>query len=64
MELIQVYLDQKIDALDPVTYEAWGVSNNFSQHRDIACMTIKHLANKGQPVVVGGSDASAEPQVY
>lgn len=63
-ELTKAYLGQKIDVLDPLAYDAWGVTNNFSQHRDIACMTIKHLASKGRPVVVGGSDAIAEPQVY
>jgi hypothetical protein len=40
------------------------VTNNFSQHRDIARMTIKHLASQGRPVLVGGSDAIADPQVY
>ncbi|RKZ39653.1 MAG: radical SAM protein [Gammaproteobacteria bacterium] len=63
-ELTKTYLGQKINDIDPSAYEAWGVTNNFSQHRDIARMTIRHLASKGRPVVVGGSDAIAAPQVY
>ena len=63
-ELTKVYLGKKIDDLEPSAYEAWGITNNFSQHRDLAIMTIKHLASKGRPVVVGGSDAIAAPQVY
>ncbi|RKZ42506.1 MAG: radical SAM protein, partial [Candidatus Parabeggiatoa sp. nov. 3] len=63
-ELTKVYLGQKINALDPLAYDAWGVTNNFSQFREIACIIIKHLASKGRPVVVGGSDAIAESQFY
>jgi len=63
-ELTKVYLGKKIDYLEPSAYEAWGITNNFSQHRDVAIMTVKHLASKGRPVVVGGSDAIAAPQVY
>jgi hypothetical protein len=63
-ELTKVYLGKKIDALDPSAYDAWGITNNFSQLREIAGITIKHLTSKGKPVVVGGSDAIAEPQFY
>lgn len=60
-EYSKVYFGSKIQEVDPLAYEAWGVTNNFSQHREIAYLTIQHLASKGQPVIVGGSDAIAEP---
>jgi hypothetical protein len=63
-KLSKVYLGEKIDALDSLAYDAWGITNNFSQQREIACLTIKHLASKGRPVVVGGSDVIAEPELY
>ena len=63
-EFCKVYLGQKIHTLDPLAYDAWGVTNNFSQFREIAGITIKHLASKGRPVVVGGSDAIAESPFY
>ncbi len=63
-EFLKVYLGVKIDTLEPLAYDAWGVTNNFSQFREIAGITIKHLASKGRPVVVGGSDAIAEPHFY
>jgi len=63
-EFTKIYLGQKIEDLDPRAYDAWGVTNNFSQFREIAGILIKHLASQGRPVVVGGSDAIAEPQFY
>ncbi|RKZ82790.1 MAG: radical SAM protein [Candidatus Parabeggiatoa sp. nov. 1] len=63
-EYSKVYFGSKIQEVEPLAYDAWGVTNNFSQHREIAYLTIKHLASKGRPVVVGGSDTIAEPQSY
>jgi hypothetical protein len=63
-EFTKVYLGRKLDVIDPSAYDAWGVTNNFSQNRDIACITIKHLASQGKPVVVGGSDAIADFRSY
>jgi hypothetical protein len=63
-EYSKVYFGSKIQEIEPLVYDAWGVTNNFSQHREIAYLTIKHLASKGRPVVVGGSDAIADPQSY
>lgn len=60
LEFTLIYIGGKIDAFDPLAYNAWGVTNNFSQTCETACLTIKHLASKGRPVVVGGSDAIAE----
>jgi len=63
-EHTKVYYGKKIEGLDPLDCDAWGITNNFSQYREVACMTIKHLASKGRPVVIGGSDVIAEPQPY
>jgi hypothetical protein len=63
-ELTKVYLGRWLTDLDPQAYHVWGITNNFSQHREVARLTIQHLASQGRPVVVGGSDAIAEPQCY
>jgi len=63
-EQTKVYYGRKIQEIDPLAFEVWGVTNNFSQQREIACLTIKHLVKKGRPVIVGGSDAIAEPKSY
>jgi hypothetical protein len=63
-ELAKIYYGRQIEGLVPSDYDAWGITNNFSQYREVALMTIKHLAGKGKPVVVGGSDAVAEPRPY
>lgn len=62
--LTKVYYGRRISSLDSSEYDAWAVTNNFSQYREVACMTVKHLAGKGRPVVIGGSDAIAAPHVY
>jgi len=64
MNLTKAYVGQKIDDLDPETYDAWGITVNYTQERQVTCMAIAHFASKGKPVVVGGSDAIAEPQYY
>ena len=64
MNLTKTYVGRKISDVDPQSYDAWGVTVNFTQERQVACMTIAHLASKGKPVVVGGSDAIAEPHHY
>lgn len=62
--LTKVYVGKKIWDLDPNAYDVWGVTANFMQEREISCLVIKHLSKTGTPVVVGGSDAIAEPQIY
>jgi hypothetical protein len=64
MLLTKAYVGQRISDLDPQAYDAWGVTVNFTQERQVACMVIAHLSSKGRPVVVGGSDAIAEPHHY
>lgn len=63
-KLTKVYVGQKIESLDPKEYDIWGITNNFSQHRELACMVITHLAAQGGKVIIGGSDAIAEPDPY
>ncbi len=63
-ELSKIWIGGKIADIDPLACDAWGITNNFSQQREIAGLVIKHLASKGRPVVVGGSDAIASPHSY
>lgn len=64
MNLTKVYVGQRISTLEPEAYDAWGITVNFTQERQIACRVISHLSSTGRPVVVGGSDAIAEPHHY
>ncbi len=63
-DLTKVYLGRPVSELDPGSVDAWAITNNFSQHRELARIVIAQLASEGRPVVVGGSDAVAEPQYY
>jgi hypothetical protein len=60
MTLRKTYVGGQISAVDPHAFDAWGVTVNFSQDRQVSCMLIEHLAKGGRPVVVGGSDAVYE----
>ncbi len=62
--MTKVYIGRKIESLDANDYDIWGITSNFSQHQEVACMAIKHLAAQGKPVIVGGSDAIADPAPY
>ncbi|HLP87997.1 MAG TPA: radical SAM protein [Nostocaceae cyanobacterium] len=64
MNLTKTYVGSRIYDIDPEAYDAWGVTVNYTQERQVTCMVISHLASKGKPVVVGGSDAIAEPRHY
>jgi hypothetical protein len=64
MTLRKICVGGQISAVDPHAYDAWGITVNFSQDRQVSCMLIEHLAKGGRPIVVGGSDALAEPQHY
>ena len=64
MLLSKRYAGRPLSSLDPQSFDAWGVTNNYMQYRDLAFMVIRHLARGGKPVVVGGSDAIADPQLY
>lgn len=64
MKLTKAYVGQRIYDIDPSAYDAWGVTVNYTQERQVTCMAIAHLASQGKPVVVGGSDAITEPHYY
>ncbi|WP_308253736.1 hypothetical protein [Geminocystis sp. GBBB08] len=64
MNLSKGYVGTKISTLDPNSYDAWGVTNNFSEYRELALLAIAHLARGNSPIVVGGSDALAVPSLY
>lgn len=50
--------------ISPREHDVWGITSNFSQHRNAAALVIRHLGSAGRPVIVGGSDAIAEPERY
>jgi hypothetical protein len=50
--------------ISPSECDVWGITSNFSQHRNAAGIIMQHLRSTGRPVIVGGSDAIAEPQRY
>jgi len=64
VKLSKVYVGQRIQSIAAHECDVWGVTSNFSQHRNVACMVIRHLRSAGRPVIVGGSDAIAEPRTY
>lgn len=45
-------------------HDVWGVTSNFHQFSDVALMVIRHIAQQGGRIVVGGSDTIAQPQKY
>jgi hypothetical protein len=63
-KLTKIMEGMHYSTLDPEAYDAWAVTCNFMQQRQIAAGVIRHLASGGKPVVVGGSDAVALPQTY
>ncbi len=64
VKLTKVSVGQKISSIPPAECDIWGITSNFSQHRNVARMAIRHLKSAGRPVVVGGSDAIAESAFY
>ncbi|MBI2003766.1 MAG: radical SAM protein [Parcubacteria group bacterium] len=64
MKLQKIAFGTDWSSLDPKEYGVWGLTNNFLQEREIALRIIKYLSSGGGQVVVGGSDAFAEPKPY
>lgn len=64
MTLRKVIRGEKISTIDPRSCDVWGVTNNFTMYRDIACLVVQHLAQGGKPIVAGGSDVIGSPQPY
>jgi len=54
MTLRKTYVGGEIFALDPHAYDAWGITVNFSQDRQVSCMIVEHLAKGGRPIIVWG----------
>jgi len=50
--------------LDPRSMDVWGITINYMQEREPACMLIRKIVAGGGRVVVGGSDAFVEPEPY
>jgi hypothetical protein len=63
-DLTKVYLGTRMTDIDPQAYDLWALTNNFSQHRALAHIAIRQFASQGRPVIVGGSDALADPASY
>lgn len=64
MTLRKVIRGRRISDIDPRACDAWGVTNNFTMYREMACRVIRHLATGGKPIIMGGSDVLAEPKPY
>lgn len=62
--LTKVAVGRSWTELSPRDVDVWGLTVNYLQERDVACSIIKHLKQGGGRVVVGGSDAYAEPEPY
>ena len=64
IELTKNYVGLDIKSVDPESCDVWCITVNFTLYREIAIILLKHLASKGKPVVLGGSDPFADPQAY
>lgn len=49
---------------DPTSADLWGITINYVQEREAACSVIERIKTGGGRVIVGGSDAFADPQPY
>ena len=49
---------------DPRSADAWAITINYVQERDAACELIQRIKAGGGRVIVGGSDAFADPTPY
>nr|VFK63331.1 MAG: Radical SAM superfamily enzyme YgiQ, UPF0313 family [Candidatus Kentron sp. UNK]VFK70805.1 MAG: Radical SAM superfamily enzyme YgiQ, UPF0313 family [Candidatus Kentron sp. UNK] len=64
MLIDKVYLGNPIHSIDPRSCDAWGITANYMQEREVVSMVVRHVAGHGRPVVVGGSDAISQPDIY
>lgn len=64
VKLRKVMTGDSYRRISPGECDVWGITSNFSQHRNAAGIIMRHLRSRGRPVVAGGSDAVAEPQSY
>jgi len=61
--LTKVLVGKEFD-LDPRSMDLWAVTINYIQEREPACRIIRRIKQGGGQVVVGGSDAFADPDPY
>lgn len=64
IKLTKMMVGKDYRTVSPDECDVWGVTSNFSQHRNVAGIIMRHLRSRGKPVIAGGSDAIAEPHVY
>lgn len=64
VKLTKVMVGRSYRSISPGECDVWGVTSNFSQHRNAASIIMRHLRSTGRPVIAGGSDAIAEPRAY
>jgi len=62
--LKKVLLGRDYRSIHPSECDVWGITSNFSQHRNAAALIISHLRSTDRKVIVGGSDAIADPELY
>ena len=63
-KLIKAMVGTDYRTISPDECDVWGVTCNFQQHRNSARLIMQHLGGTGHPVIAGGSDVIAEPQLY
>lgn len=63
LTLTKVLIGRRLE-LPAKAMDAWGVTINYIQEREPACDLIRQIKAGGGKVIVGGSDAFAEPQPY
>ncbi len=64
VQLTKVSVGKPLASISPTECDVWGLTSNFSQHRNVARLLIQHLKSAGRPVIIGGSDAIAESHFY
>jgi len=64
LKLTKIAVGTPWRGLSPGDYEIWGLTVNYLQEREVACAIISHIRNGGRRIIVGGSDAFAEPEPY
>jgi hypothetical protein len=64
LKLRKVAVGTDWSKIDAGKHATWGLTINYMQERDIATSIIRHLKRANVRVIVGGSDAFAEPLAY
>ncbi len=64
LSLRKIFVGNSIEDYPADAFDLWGFTINYMQEREIACDFIRYLKSHGARVIVGGSDAVAEPNIY